>query len=172
MIAQTVQFTGISPETLYTAYLSSREHSAMTAGSRPAFFFRPGDGEVTHGQEGDELRAFGFTGPDGQPQFSLHARILQLVPGKLIVLTWKTMVWNCALDPSEITDLDATVVLTFKKNLAGAEIQLVQANVPDYKVSVPETGEIGALSSIVNTHWNLLYWEPMRAYFQKREVSA
>ena len=144
----------------------------MTAGSRPAFFFRPSVGEVAQGQEGDELRAFGFTGPDGQPQFSLHARILQLVIGKLIVLTWKTMVWNYALGPSEITDLDSTVVLTFKKNLAGAEIQLVQANVPDYKVSVPETGEIGALSSIVNTHWSLLYWEPMREYFQKGEVSA
>jgi hypothetical protein len=38
--------------------------------------------------------------------------------------------------------------------------------------NVPETGEIGALSSIVNTHWSLLYWEPMRAYFQKGEVSA
>ncbi|MBV9711016.1 MAG: hypothetical protein JO011_08895 [Ktedonobacteraceae bacterium] len=96
----------------------------MTAGSRPAFFFRPGDGEVAHGQEGDQLRAFGFTGPDGQSQYSLHARILQLVPGKLIVLTWKTMVWNFAL------------------------------------------------SSIVNTHWSLLYWEPMRVYFQKGEVSA
>jgi uncharacterized protein YndB with AHSA1/START domain len=147
MIAQTVQFTGISPETLYTAYLSSREHSVMTAGSRPASSV----GEVAHGQEGDELRAFGFTGPDGQPHFSLHARILQLVPGKLIVLTWTNMVWNYALDPSEITDLDSTAVLTFKKNFAGAEIQLVQANVSDYKVSVPETGEIGALSSIVNT---------------------
>jgi uncharacterized protein YndB with AHSA1/START domain len=127
---------------------------------------------VAYGQEGDELRAFGFTGPDGQPQFSLYARILQLVPGKLIVLTWKNMVWNYALDPSEITDLASTVVLTFKKNLTGAEIQLVQANVPDYKVSVPETGEIGALSSIVNTHWSLLYWEPIRAYFQKGKVSA
>lgn len=172
MIAQTVQFIGISPETLYTAYLSSREHSAMTAGSRPAFFFRPSVGEVAHGQEGDELRAFGFAGPDGQLQFSLYARILQLVPGKLIVLTWKNMVWNYALDPGELTDLDSTVVLTFNKNIAGSEIQLVQANVPDYKVSVPETGEIGALSSIVNTHWSLLYWEPMRAYFQKGEVNA
>ncbi len=172
MIAQTVQFTGISPETLYTAYVSSREHSAMTTGNRPASFFRPPRGEVAHGQEGDELRAFGFTGPDGQPQFSLHARMLQLVPGTLIVLTWKNMGWTYALDPSEITDLDSTVVLTFKKNLTGAEIQLVQANVPDYKVRVPETGEIGALSSIVNTHWSLLYWEPMRAHFQKGEVSA
>ncbi len=76
IIAQTVQFTGVSPETLYNAYLSSREHSAMTAGGRPAFFFRPGDGEVAHGKEGDELRAFGFSGPDGQMQFSLAAKIL------------------------------------------------------------------------------------------------
>ncbi len=70
------------------------------------------------------------------------------------------------------TDLDSTVVLTFNKNIAGTEIQLVQVNVPDYKVSVPETGEVGSLSSIVNTHWNLLYWEPMKKYFQKEEVSA
>jgi hypothetical protein len=167
MIVQTVQFMGVSPETLYNAYLSSREHSAMTAGSRPAFFSRPSEGEVAQGQEGDELFAFGFSGPDGQTQFSLAAKILQLVPGKVIVLTWKNMVWNFALDPSEVTDLDSTVVLTFKKNIAGAEIHLVQANVPDYKVSVPETGEIGSLSSIVNTHWSLLYWEPMKQYFQK-----
>jgi len=110
MIAQTIQLTGVSPETLYHAYLSSQEHSAMTAESRPAVFFRPGHGEVAHGQEGDELRAFGFSGPDGQTQFSLTAQILQLVPGKLIVLTWKNMVWNFALDQGEITDLDSTVV--------------------------------------------------------------
>jgi hypothetical protein len=44
MIAHTAHFPGVSPETLYTAYLSSQEHSAMTAGSRPASFFRPGEG--------------------------------------------------------------------------------------------------------------------------------
>jgi len=168
MIAQTAHFPGVSPERLYTAYLSSQEHSAMTAGNRPASFFRPGEGQVASGKEGDELRAFGETGPDGQTQFSLSAKILQLVPGRLMVLTWKTRVWNCALDPGEITDLDSTVVLTFRKTIAGAEIQLVQVNVPDYKVKVPETGEIGPLRSIVNTHWNLLYWEPMTRYFQRR----
>src|SRR5947209_4828744 len=87
--AQTAHFPGVSSETLYNAYLSSRDHSTMTAGSRPAVFYRPTEGEVAHGQEGDELRAFGFSGPDGQTQFSLTARILQLVPGKVIVLTWK-----------------------------------------------------------------------------------
>jgi hypothetical protein len=29
-----------------------------------------------------------------------------------------------------------------------------------------------AMSSIVNTHWSLLYWEPMRKYFHKGEGSA
>lgn len=168
MIAQTAQFTGVSPEALYYAYLSSSEHSAMTADQRPAIFFRPGEGVVAHGEEGDELRAFGYLGFDGQTQFSLTARIVHLVPEKLIVLTWKNQVWNYALDHSEVTDLDSTVILTFHENLAGAEIQLVQVNVPDYTVHVPETGETGSLRSIVNTHWNLLYWEPMRRYFQQR----
>jgi len=56
-------------------------------------------------------------------------------------------------------------------SMTKGKCQLVQVNVPDYKVSVPQTGEIGALSSIVNTHWNLLYWEPMKKYFQKAEVN-
>ena len=168
MLAQTAQFTGVSPEALYSAYLSSSEHSAMTAEQRPAIFIRPGEGVVAHGEEGDELRAFGYPGFDGQTQFSLTAKILQLVPEKLIVLTWRNLVWNYALDRSEVRDLDSTVILTFHKNLAGAEIQLVQVNVPDYAVRVPETGETGSLRSIVNTHWNLLYWEPMRRYFRQR----
>jgi uncharacterized protein YndB with AHSA1/START domain len=168
MIVQTAQFTGVSPEVLYHTYLSSSEHAAMTADQRPAVFVRPGEGVVARGEEGDELRAFGYPGFDGQTQFSLHAKILQLVPEKLIVLTWKNMVWNYALDRSEVTDLDSTVILTFQKNLAGAEIQLVQVNVPEYTVRVPETGEVGSLRSIVNTHWSLLYWEPMRQYFQQR----
>lgn len=176
MIAQTAQFIGVSPEALYYAYLSSSEHSAMTADHRPAIFFRPGEGVVARGEEGDELRAFGYPGFDGQTRFSLTAKILQLVPEKLIVLAWKNLVWNYALDRSEVTNLDSTVILTFHKNLAGAEIQLVQVNVPDYTVRVPETGEIGSLRSIVNTHWSLLYWEPMKRYFQQspetREVSA
>lgn len=168
LIVQTAHFPGVSPDTLYHAYLSSSEHSAMTADRRPAVFFRPNEGEVAHGQEGDELRAFGFPGLDGPTQYSVHAKILQLVPGKVIVLTWKNKAWKDALDPSEITDLDSTVILTFRKNLAGAEIQLVQANVPEYTIRLPETGEVDSLRSIVNTHWNLLYWEPMRQYFQKR----
>jgi|SRR5215469_489988 len=114
----------------------------MTANQRHSGFYRPSVGEVAYGQEGDELRAFGFTGPDGHLQFSLSAKIVQLLPEKKrIVLTWKNIVWNFALDPSEVTGLDSAVVLTIRTNLAGAEIQLVQVNVPEYKVHVPETGK-------------------------------
>jgi hypothetical protein len=70
---------------------------------------------VTSGQQGDALHAFGEAAPDRRPHFSLHARIVQLVPGTLIALTWKNMVWKSALDPNEITFPDSTVVLTFKK---------------------------------------------------------
>ena len=51
--------------------------------------------------------------------------------------------------------------------MAGTEVRLVQSNVPAYRVRIPETGEVGPLSEIVNTQWSLLYWEPMRAYFQQ-----
>jgi hypothetical protein len=168
LIAQTAHFPGVSPETLYNAYLSAKDHSAMIAGSLGAVYLRPGEGAVAQGKVGDILRAFAAPGPDGETQYSVNARILELVPGRLIVMAWKNRVWNEALDPSEVTDLDSTLVLTFKKNLAGAEIQLVQANVPDYKVRIAEAGEEGPLSAIVNTHWNLLYWEPMRKYFQAK----
>ena len=63
-------------------------------------------------------------------------------------------------------------MLTFSDNFAGAEIRLSQVNVPNYKVQVPDTGEVGPLSEIVNTHWSLLYWEPMRQYFQPAAAHA
>lgn len=166
MIQQTAQFMGCSAQRLYKAYLSSAEHSAMTAdGTQVATFHRPSKGDVPTGQVGDELRAFGIPGPDGQTLYSLIANVLALVPDRLIVLSWKNKAWRLALDPSDVSDVASTVTLAFRDNFAGAEICLEQANVPNYKVSIPESGEVGALSQIVNTHWSLLYWEPMRRYF-------
>lgn len=167
MIVQTAQFTGVDPETLFDAYLSSATHSAMTAGARPATFRRPGLGDVPHGNEGDELVAFGTKGEDGQTTFSLGARMLRLVPKRLIVMSWRNMAWDQALDPEEVTDLASTVELTFAANFAGAEVRLVQSNVPSYRVHIPDTGEVGPLEQIVNTHWSVLYWDPMRRYFDR-----
>ncbi len=84
---------------------------------------------------GDELRAFGSSKPGEKVQYGLTAKVLNLVPAKVIVLSWKTFGWNMASDPSDVTDLASTVVLTFKRNAAGTEVQLVQVNVPDYKVN-------------------------------------
>lgn len=169
MIVQTAQFTGANPDTLYDAYLSSATHSAMTAGARPATFRRPGHGDVPDGNEGDELVAFGAQSEGGDTIYSLSARILRLVPKRLIVLSWRNMAWDQALDPDEITDLASTVELTFVANFAGAEVRLVQGNVPSYRVRIPDTGEVGPLEQIVNTHWSVLYWDPMRRYFNRND---
>jgi hypothetical protein len=168
MIAQTVQFMGCKAGRLYDAYLSSADHAAMTADGSQAATYRRGSRDVAFGGEGDELLAFGMPGTDGKLTYSLRATVLQLVPERLIVMSWRNKAWDCALDPDDVTDLRSTLILTFRDNFAGAEIGLNQVNVPDYKVRIPETGEVGPLSQIVNTHWSLLYWEPMRSHFAPR----
>ena len=167
VILQTAQFMGTNAERLFDAYLSSAEHAAMTAdGTQAATFHRPAKGDVGRGREGDKLWAFGMAGPDGLMHYSLAAKILEVIPNRLIVMSWKNKVWDLAVHPEEVTDLASTVVLTFCDNSAGAEIRLSQTNVPNYAVRLPDTGEVGPLSEIVNTHWSLLYWEPMRRYMQ------
>jgi uncharacterized protein YndB with AHSA1/START domain len=166
MIAQTHQFIGVSPETLYNAYLSSKDHSVMTNdGNTLVTYRRPGVGEVATGETGDELHAFGFTDEKGNFQDNVTGTLLRLVPGQLIVMSWKNLPWQWATDPQNTTDFESTLVLTFKKTAFGAEIQMIQVNIPDYEVHLPMTGETGPLSSIVNTHWGILYWEPMKKYF-------
>jgi hypothetical protein len=81
------------------------------------------------------------------------------------VLSWKNKAWDLAVEPSDVTDLPSTLVLTFTGNFMGAEIHLSQANIPSYQVRIPQTGEIGPLSEIAGRHWNILYWDPMRQYF-------
>jgi hypothetical protein len=168
MISQTVQFMGGNARLLYDAYLSAAEHAAMTVDGTQAATFRRGSQDIAKGGVGDELRAFGMPGTDEKIVYSLHATVLQLVADRLIVLSWRNKAWDCAIDPRDVSDLPSTVVLTFRDNFAGAEIGLNQVNVPDYKVKIPDTGEVGPLSQIVNTHWSLLYWEPMRHYFAPR----
>jgi uncharacterized protein YndB with AHSA1/START domain len=166
MIAQTVNFPGVRPGDLYDAFLVAREHTAMTApGPLPAIYHRPGLDEVPRGEVGDELRAFAIVGSDGQIRYSVSGTILNLVPRRLIVMSWVNLVWSMAVDAEDTTDLPSTLELRFVENVAGAEIRVVQVGVPDYKVHIPQTGETGPLSQIVNTHWNLLYWDPMRRHF-------
>jgi len=166
MLSQTAHFTGLGPERLYRAFLSAKDHAAMTADGRYlATFRRRVIGDVLSGEEGDELLAFGVRGTRGDVVYRLTAKILHLVPEQMIVMAWKNAAWAATVDSNDATEMDSIVVLTFARNVSGAEIRLTQTNLPDYKVHLPDTGETGPLSQIVNTHWSLLYWEPMRNYF-------
>lgn len=162
-VIQTAQFPGLTPATLYNAYLSAKDHAAMTG--YPAMFFRPSTkAEVPVGAEGDEWHAFGVQGKDGKLQYLIGGRFLRLVPGKEIVTTWRSAGWADAEHPNG-PDLESILILTFKKNYAGAEIQLVQVDVPDDVAVDPATSEPTSETSHVNTNWYYRYWEPMHKYF-------
>ena len=168
MIIQTNQFVGVSPETLYNAYLNSVEHGRMTTsgeGEDKTTWYRHGAGNVQTGQVGDEIRAWGFKDKNGNQEYNMRGTILSLVPGKLIVHRWKNLPFKMATNPEQITDMESTLVLTFKKTAFGAEIQMVHVNVPNYEVFIEQTGEKAPLYTIVSTHWGLQYWEPMKKYF-------
>jgi uncharacterized protein YndB with AHSA1/START domain len=168
MLIQTNQFVGVSPETLYNAYLNSVEHGKMTTsgeGADKTTWHRPRVGDVATGQVGDEIRAWGFKDQNGKQVYNMVGTVLSLVPNKLIVHRWKNLPFTLATNPEQITDMESTLVLTFKKTAFGSEIHMVHVNVPDYEVFIEQTGEKAPLYTIVNTHWGLQYWEPMKKYF-------
>jgi uncharacterized protein YndB with AHSA1/START domain len=167
-IQQTIQFPGIEPRAVYDAYLSSRGHSDMTG--FPASWYRPSTKKaVAVGQEGDELQAFGTKGQDGKMKYLLGGKILKLVPGKEIVMSWRPSAWD--EQPKSGTDLECILILTLKKNFAGTELQLVQVDIPEY-VDADEKnqdGEVSTETAAVNTHWYFRYWAPMQKYFEARK---
>ena len=65
---------------------------------------------------GAEFRAF-----DGM----LQGRILQVVPKRLIVQSWRAAHWKAS-------DIDSTLILTFWPQGRGARIELVHVNVADH----------------------------------------
>jgi hypothetical protein len=133
-IEQTVQFDGTTPERLYEIYLNSEEHSAFTQ--------HPAKIDARESGEFDAFKDFPITG-----RYGVTGKIFQLVPGRLVVQSWRGIHDN-------LNDLDSTLVLTFRKNEAGAEIELVQSNVPD------------EFRALVNTSWNIRYWTPLREYLK------
>ena len=165
-IQQTIQFPGVAPQAIYDAYISSRGHADMTGA--PATWYRPSTKtDVPVGQEGDDLHAFGVKGQDGKLKYLLGGKILRLVPGREIVMSWRPAAWDEQRKPG--ADLECILVLTLKKTSAGSELQLVQVDIPDY-VDEDETdkttGEVTTETSAVNTHWYFRYWAPMQKYFQ------
>ena len=166
-LSQTQHFAGASAQSLFDLYMTASGQEAITG--LPASYLTVDGEPVERGEVGDQLLAFCF-----QPeQCGLHARVLDVEAGDgvyTVVMAWWNFGWVSAADPAVYTvdqrgALDSTLVLTFRDTPTGAQIELVQVNVPDYAVSIPSpdgTVEEGPLSQIVNTHWNTLYWDGVR----------
>lgn len=117
------------PDRLFDMYLDPGEHAAFT-GSPVTISDRPGS----------PFRAFGDV---------LSGTILQVVPKRLIVQSWRSPNWA----PE---DLDSTLILTFWPEGDGGRIELVQANVADKDFAGVSQG------------WEKFYWSPWRAYLTRR----
>jgi len=129
IVRQTVVLPA-TPKALYSMYLNPRVHRAITGhevriGSRP----------------GAPFRAFGG---------ALSGRILQTVPGRLIVQSWRS-------SPFHKGDHDSTLILRFLpagKNRG--RIDLVHVNVPTHDYHG------------VNKGWKNYYWKPWRKLLAQR----
>ena len=114
---------------LYAMYLNPRTHAAITGhkvqiGARPGARFRAFDGALT-------------------------GRILQTVPGRLIVQAWRSR-------PFHKADIDSTLVLRFTPRGKNGRIDLMHVNVPDHDYRG------------VNNGWKQYYWKPWRKYLAAR----
>ena len=171
-IQQTIVFTGVSPETVYDTYLSSKGHAAMTG--FPAAWYRPSTkSEVAVAQEGDEFRGFGVTGKDGKLHYLLGGRVLKLVPGREIVMSWRPAAWDQNPKPGDGSELTCILVLTLTRSGADTQLDLVQTDIPDLPGGVAQDGgDVISETSAVNSHWWLHYWTPMQKYFDAQSKPA
>lgn len=178
-ISQTIHFANdpdspqVTPRLLYEAYLNASSHQKITG--LPVKIFSDDQKMKPVAAVGDRMDAFCFS----EDNCGLQLKILELQEGKdaqaphSIVLSWWNFGWLQAVDKSDLQgpkgSAESIVILTFKSTLSGAQIELTQVNVPDYKVTIPNPDgsvETGPLSQIVNTHWNTLYWDAYRRYLK------
>ncbi len=88
-----------------------------------------------------------FTAWDGY----ISGRNLELEKGKRIVQEWKTTEWPAGYPPSVLE-------LSFKKKEDGTELAMVHLKVPASQGESYRQGWIDA------------YWQPLKAYFEKRHA--
>jgi len=112
---------------LYAMYLNPRTHKAIT-GARVVISPRPGS------------RFSAFNG-------MLRGRMLQAVPGRLVVQAWRSTGWKKG-------DLDSTLVLRFTPRGRSGRIELVHVNIPEHDYRGVQNG------------WKKYYWGPWRRYLK------
>ena len=127
-IQQTVKLPA-SPRALFNIYMDARKHAAAV------------NSTVSIGRRvGGTFRAFGGM---------LRGKVLALVPGQVIVQSWRSKNWRR-------TDLDSILILTFRPAAGGGRIDLIHANVPDRDYPHIKRG------------WNTYYWKRWKAYLRRR----
>ncbi len=131
-IQQRVKFNA-SPARLFKLYMDSRRHSAATHAKA-----------VVSRRPGGRFSAF-----DGM----ITGKMLAIVSNHMIVQAWRAKHWKK-------TDLDSTLVLTFREIKRGAQIDLVHVNVPEHDHNGVKKG------------WVRYYWKPWRAYLAKGKGTA
>ena len=128
VINQKVSFTA-SPAALFNIYLDSKKHGAAI------------DDTVTIGRKvGGKFTAFGRM---------LRWRNLMIVPGHMVVQSWRSNSWKKK-------DLDSILVLLFSKAGRGGKIELIHVGVPKYDYLPVKKG------------WLKYYWKPWKSYLKNR----
>ena len=114
---------------LYAMYLNPQSHRAIT-----------GQKVVIGARRGSKFSAFGGV---------LQGRMLQTVPGRLIVQSWRSPAFKKG-------DVDSTLILRFTPQGRKGRIDLMHVNVPDQDYRGVMTG------------WKKYYWRPWRKYLARR----
>ncbi len=116
------------PDQLFDMYLDPVAHAEFT-----------GAPVVIGSQPGAPFKAF----DDG-----ISGTILQVVPKRLIVQSWRASHWADE-------DIDSTLILTFWPHEEGGRIELVHVNVADDDFAGVSQG------------WQDYYWTPWREYLEE-----
>jgi activator of HSP90 ATPase len=114
---------------LYAMYLNPKTHSAIT-GMKVTISARPGS----------KFSAFGG---------ALTGRMLQTIPGRLIVQAWRSTAFRKR-------DEDSTLILRFTPKGHSGRIDLMHVNVPNHDFRGVSKG------------WPQYYWKPWRKYLARR----
>jgi uncharacterized protein YndB with AHSA1/START domain len=119
------------PDQLFDMYLDPAAHAAFTGspvtiGSKPGAAFRAFDDMI-------------------------KGTILQVVPKRLIVQSWRATHWADE-------EIDSTLILTFWPDEDGGRIELVHVNVADDDFAGVSQG------------WQEYYWEPWREYLEAQQT--
>jgi uncharacterized protein YndB with AHSA1/START domain len=129
VIEQSITFKA-TPAVLYELFMDSAKHSAATG--MPAKISR---------KVGGTWSAFGKM---------LVGKNLALVPGRMIVQSWRSTGWKK-------TDPDSVLVVSFEKTKGGATVHLAHVGVPQHDHKGVTEG------------WPKYYWEPWKSYLAARK---